>query len=42
MPIEDEDEPIGPPRWGPASWWRLGIAVMGVLVAALLIYRLLG
>jgi len=36
-----EDGPIGRTRRGPASWWRMGIAFLGLMIAALLIYRLL-
>lgn len=28
-------------RWGPASWWRAGIAVLAVLIAVVLIGRLM-
>lgn len=34
-------ETIVPPRWGPASWWRIGVAVLGVLIIALVIFRAL-
>ena len=29
-----------PPRWGPASYWRLGLAVLGGLIAVILLWRL--
>ncbi|MEL6750739.1 MAG: hypothetical protein AAFO70_01510 [Pseudomonadota bacterium] len=37
-------DPAAPPpvRWGPASWWRAGIAAFALLIALLLIARLFG
>ena len=34
------DEPdLRVSRWGPASWWRAGIAVLAFLIAVLLVSR---
>ena len=28
--------PVGPARWGPASWWRIGlVALLGLIVLLL-------
>ncbi|TCD15077.1 hypothetical protein [Oricola cellulosilytica] len=34
-------ETVVPPRWGPASWWRIGVAILGVLIIAVVIFRAL-
>lgn len=35
----DEDPIVPPPaRWGPASWWRIGLVVMALLIAAVAIW----
>ena len=41
-PVAGEDDgAVARPRfWGPASFWRLGLVVLAVLIAALLIARL--
>lgn len=37
-----DDDPVVPPptRWGPASWWRVGLVAMAVMIAVLLFWRL--
>ena len=34
------EDPIAPPptRWGPASWWRIGLVVMALMIAGLAIW----
>lgn len=44
-PLGDGDPPDPnplPPRWGPASYWRLGLAVLGLLIAITFVWRWLG
>lgn len=38
-----DDDPIVPPpaRWGPASWWRVGLVAMAVMIFVLLVWRVL-
>ncbi len=44
-PLDDgnppEPNPL-PTRWGPASYWRLGVALLGLLIAITLIWRWVG
>lgn len=35
-----ENDPVTPKGWGPASMWRFGILVLGILIACLMVYRL--
>ena len=30
--FDDEPRPLAPVRWGPASWWRIGLVVMALLI----------
>lgn len=32
-------ETIVPPTWGPASYWRIGLVVLLVLIIAVVVYR---
>lgn len=34
-------EEVVPPTWGPASWWRLGVAALAVLILAVLVFQIL-
>ena len=39
-PDGTESHEVARPRfWGPASWWRLGILALGILVLVLLVGR---
>ena len=37
-----EEPPLRVNRWGPASWWRAGIAVFAVLIALFILSRWVG
>ena len=38
-PPDMSDGAVAKPRfWGPASWWRLGLAAFAVLILALLLF----
>ena len=37
-----DGEPTLSGRWGPASWWRIGLVALAVLIAVLLIMRIAG
>ena len=39
-----DDDPVAPPptRWGPASWWRIGLVAMALMILALAIWPWLG
>lgn len=41
-PIEmSASEGWGPTRWGPASWFRIGLVALAVMIAVLLVWRVL-
>ena len=37
-----EGDPVAPRRWGPASFWRAGLAVLAALIFIVLLFRLIG
>ena len=45
---EAPDEPaserpaVQPSRWGPASWWRIGLVAMAAMILVLLVSRFIG
>ncbi|WP_306117507.1 MULTISPECIES: hypothetical protein [unclassified Roseitalea] len=39
---DTELESMVPPTWGPGMWWRIGIAVLAVIILALLMFRAIG
>ena len=32
----------GPTRWGPASWWRIGLVVLALFIGVLALYPAFG
>ena len=41
-PLDDDPVVVPPTRWGPASWWRMGLVALAVLIAVLAVMRFWG
>ena len=37
--MDDDPVVVPPTRWGPASWWRIGLVALLVLIVVLAVMR---